>query len=260
MHTDWQYRTRLLLGNTQLCNLQHTHVLVIGLGGVGSWAAEHLARSGTGKISLIDSDAITESNINRQAIALHSTVNRKKTDVMAERLKDINPDLIVTTYDIFVDEKTISALPSFDTFDVVLDCIDTLSPKITIIKTCLDTQTPLISSLGSAGKSDPTCVRISDISKSYNCTLGRMLRKRLHKIGIYKGFSVVFSPEKVDKSKIVLENGRNKRSNAGSTSIIPALFGTLMAAEVVNRCKPSKQEMSTNNKSNVSYSGTKFES
>jgi tRNA A37 threonylcarbamoyladenosine dehydratase len=179
---------------------------------------------------------------------------------MAERLKDINPDLIVNTYDIFVDDKTISALPSFTTFDVVLDCIDTLSPKITLIKTCLDTQTPLISSLGSAGKSDPSCVRISDISKSYNCTLGRMLRKRLHKIGIYEGFSVVFSPEEIDKSKVIQEHGKNKRSNAGSISIIPALFGTLMAAEVINRCKSAKQEISTSKISGISYSGTKFES
>ncbi|MGC9331871.1 MAG: tRNA threonylcarbamoyladenosine dehydratase [Bacteroidales bacterium] len=254
MHTDWQYRTRLLLGNIQLSKLQYTHVLIIGLGGVGSWAAEHLARSGTGKISLVDNDTINESNINRQVIALQSTVGRKKTDVMAERLKDINPELIVNTYDIFVDEKTISALPSFDTFDVVLDCIDTLSPKITLIKTCLDTQTPLISSLGSAGKTDPSKIQITDISKSYNCPLGQKLRKRLHKIGIYEGFTVVFSPEEIDKSKVIQENGRNKRSSAGSISFIPALFGTLMAAEVINRFNSATQEQSTNK-----ISGTKFE-
>ncbi|MEA3448866.1 MAG: tRNA threonylcarbamoyladenosine dehydratase [Bacteroidota bacterium] len=252
MHTDWQIKTRLLLDQAHLRALQNTHVLIIGLGGVGSWAAEHLVRSGIGNISLVDNDTISESNINRQAIALHSTVNRKKTDVMAERLKDINPDLIVNTYDTFVDEKTLSVLPSFDTFDVVLDCIDTLTPKISVIQTCLENKTPLISSLGSAGKSDPSCVRITDISKSYNCMLGRMLRKRLHKIGIYEGFSVVFSPEAIDKSKVVQENGRNKRSSAGSISIIPALFGTLMAAEVIDRCNPS-------NKKSV-HAGTEFES
>ncbi len=258
MQTDWQMKTRLLLDKAHIHKLQNTHVLVIGLGGVGSWAAEHLARSGTGKISLVDNDTINATNINRQAIALHSTVGRKKTEAMAERLRDINPGIDITSYNVFVEEKTISSLPPFDSFDVVLDCIDTLTPKITVIQSCLKTKTPLISSLGSAGKSDPSKIQIADISKSYNCMLGRMLRKRLHKIGIYEGFSVVFSSEQVDKSKVILENGKYKRSNGGTISTIPALFGTLMAAEVIDMCKPSKNE-TTDNKNTGARTGTEFD-
>ncbi len=236
MSTDWKSRTRLIFGDNFLQVLEDTRVLVVGLGGVGSWAAEHLVRSGVGKVSVVDNDTISPSNINRQSIALHSTLGKKKIEVTAERLQDINPALSIKTYDVFVNDNTIHTLPAFDSFDFVLDCIDTLAPKIAVIQSSLNAQIPLISSLGSAGKSDPSCIQISDINKSFNCPLGRMLQKRLHKIGIYDGFSVVFSTEEVDKSKLILENGKNKRSNAGSISTIPALFGTLMAAEVINRC------------------------
>ncbi|MFO7789321.1 MAG: tRNA threonylcarbamoyladenosine dehydratase [Bacteroidales bacterium] len=236
MNTDWQSRTRMLLGNRQLQKLQNIHVLVIGLGGVGSWAAEHLVRSGTGTISLADNDAIAHSNINRQVMAMHSTVGKSKTEVMAKRLLDINPALKINTHQAFISDENINTLPSFNTCDYVLDCIDTLSPKIEVVKKCLDTQTVLISSLGSAGKTDPAAVKTADISNSYNCTLGRMLRKRLHKEGIYKGFTVVFSTEKTDRSKVVNEESRNKRSNSGTISVIPAIFGAVMAGEVIKRC------------------------
>ncbi|MFO7879096.1 MAG: tRNA threonylcarbamoyladenosine dehydratase [Bacteroidota bacterium] len=233
MNTDWQERSRMLLGETGLENLSSASVLVAGLGGVGSWAAEHLARSGVGHIGLIDDDRVSVTNINRQLPALHSTIGRQKTSVMRERLQDINPQIKITVHPCFITGDSLQREISIDKHDYVLDCIDTLTPKIELISHCLQKKVPHMSSLGSAGKTDPRAIQISDISKSYNCNLGRILRKRLHRQGIYKGFPVVFSTEKTDKSKIVLEQGRHKVSNAGTISPIPSIFGSFMAAEAI---------------------------
>ncbi|MEA1874780.1 MAG: tRNA threonylcarbamoyladenosine dehydratase [Bacteroidota bacterium] len=232
MNTNWQNRTELLIGKESVLKLNQTHIFIAGLGGVGSWAAEHLIRAGIGEITIVDADIITESNLNRQLLALHSTVGMNKVDVMKRRLTDINPNLIVHAQKEFLSETNREKLLS-GTYDYVLDCIDTLTPKINIITFCLEKELPLISSLGSGAKMDPLAVKISDISKSHNCMLGRMLRKRLHKLGIYKGFKVVFSDELPNKEAVILEKGLNKKSNAGTISYLPAIFGSMMAGEVI---------------------------
>jgi tRNA threonylcarbamoyladenosine dehydratase len=229
MFPEWQSRTELLIGEYGLHILSNSHVLIAGLGGVGGWAAEHLVRTGIGEITLIDSDTITESNINRQIIALHSTIGQSKVDAISNRLLDINPKLKIHTSQIFLKADRLTNQLSESRFDFVLDCIDTLSPKINLILSCLDQNIPFVSSLGSGAKTDPTKIHIADISKSYNCNLGRMLRKRLHKLDIYTGFKVVFSTEKADKNAIITEESLHKKSNTGTISYIPAIFGSMMA-------------------------------
>lgn len=231
---NWQKKTELLIGSTNLEKLRNSHVLIVGLGGVGSWATEHIVRAGIGEVTIVDSDLVTESNINRQLIALHSTIGKYKCDVIKERLLDINPELIINMHKKFLIVEDNDELFENMSYDYVLDCIDTLSPKIFLIQNCLDNNIPIISSLGSGAKTDHTAIKILDISKTYNCKLGRMLRKRLHKLGIYTGFKTVFSEELIDPDKIILEEGRNKRSNSGTISFLPAIFGTMMAAEVIN--------------------------
>lgn len=230
--SPWKSRTELLIGEEGIEKLANAHVLIAGLGGVGAWAIEHIVRAGIGEITIIDADVVTASNINRQLPALHSNIGQYKADIMKERLQDINPDLIIHVHKIFLKDEIESNI--FAThFDYVLDCIDTLTPKINLIRACLDKKLPLISSLGSGAKMDHTAIRISDISKSYNCTLGRMLRKRLHKFNIYKGFKVVFSEELQKKEAVILESGQNKKSNTGTISYIPSIFGSMMAGEVI---------------------------
>ena len=230
---DWKERTLRLIGEEGNSALEKSHVLIVGLGGVGSWAAEHIVRAGIGELSIVDADKVTVSNINRQLPALHSTIGRNKTEVISERLLDINPELKLHSYSIFFKEDARDKLFLNQSYDYVLDCIDTLSPKINLIRTCLEKNIPLISSLGSGAKTDHTAIKISDISKSYNCKLGRMLRKRLHKMEIYSGFKVIFSSEKPNDDAVFEDEGENKKSNAGTISYLPSLFGTMMAAEVI---------------------------
>jgi len=210
-----------------------SHVLVAGLGGVGAYAAESLARAGIGKFTLIDGDVIEETNINRQLLALHSTLGRPKAEVMAERIRDINPDARIEIIDRFSApddwEEILKAAP-----DYVVDAIDTLSPKIYLIAATLQKNIPLISVMGSGGKTDPASVKIADISRTYNDYLARMVRKRLKKHGIRSGFKTVFSAQLPDKNALVLsKNTEYKKSAYGTISYMPALFGLFAAAEVI---------------------------
>jgi tRNA A37 threonylcarbamoyladenosine dehydratase len=230
---NWQSRTELLLGKEKLEKLAASHVLVVGLGGVGAYAAEMICRAGVGKMTIVDGDKITESNINRQLPALNSTIDRYKTEVIAERLLDINPVLELITINEFIhDERMIEILDRG--YDYVVDAIDTLSPKILLIYHSLQKGIPVVSSMGAGGKVDPTAIRITDISKTYNCKLARILRKRLHKLGIRKGFTAVFSPEEVAGGSIELTEGeQNKASNVGTISYMPAAFGCACASVVI---------------------------
>jgi tRNA A37 threonylcarbamoyladenosine dehydratase len=229
----WLERSKLLFGEERLARLQGANVLVVGLGGVGAYAAEMLVRSGIGKMTIADSDCVGESNINRQLIALHSTIGRPKSEVLAERLRDINPKLDLRVVNDYIkDEKTDLLLDS-EHFDYVVDAIDTLSPKLALIKGCIDRQYPVVSSMGAGAKLDPTKVEVADISKTHHCPLAHMLRKRLHKIGIRKGFHAVFSPEPVREGAMILCEEQNKKSNTGTISYIPALFGIGCASVVV---------------------------
>ena len=233
MTDNWLERTALLLGEEKLEQLRRAHVLVVGLGGVGAYAAEMIARAGVGRMTIADADTVSATNINRQLIALHSTIGRKKSDLMAERLRDINPDIDLTVINRFIKDDETDALLDSARFDFVVDAIDTLSPKLALIKGALDRGIPLVSSMGAGAKTDPTKMEICDISRTHHCPLAHMLRKRLHKIGIRKGFHAVFSPEPVREGAMILCEEQNKKSNTGTISYIPALFGIGCASVVV---------------------------
>lgn len=229
----WLERSELLLGKEGLERLKSANVLIVGVGGVGAYAAEMLVRVGIGRVTIADSDSVSESNINRQLIALHSTVGRLKTDVLAERLIDINPELQLRVVPEYIkDEKTDEILDS-DTFDYIVDAIDTLSPKLALIKGALDRKIPIVSSMGAGAKLDPTKMEICDISKTHHCPLAHMLRKRLHKMGIRRGFKAVFSAEPPIEGAMILCQEQNKKSNVGTISYLPALFGIGCASTVI---------------------------
>ena len=231
--TDWLVRTGLILGNEGLKKLNAANVLVVGLGGVGGYAAEMICRAGVGKMTIADGDVIAPSNRNRQLPALTSTEGLSKAEVMGHRLKDINPGIELTVIEEYLkDDRMIDVLEAG--FDYVVDAIDTLSPKIFLIYHSLQRKYRVVSSMGAGGKFDPTMVRISDISETTDCPLARILRKRLHRLGIREGFTAVYSPEIVDKSKIVAACGeQNKASIVGTISYMPAAFGIACASVVI---------------------------
>ena len=230
---NWLERTELLFGREKLELLRQANVLVVGVGGVGAYAAEMIVRAGVGRMTIADADRVSESNINRQLVALHSTIGRKKCEVLAERLKDINPDLQLAVVNRFIKDDETDALLDSDKFDYVVDAIDTLSPKLALIKGSLDRGIPIVSSMGAGAKTDPTLMEIKDIAKTHHCPLAHMLRKRLHKIGIRRGFKAVFSPEPVREGAMILCEEQNKKSNVGTISYIPALFGIGCASVVI---------------------------
>ncbi len=231
----WLERTELLWGAEKLEQLATKHVLVVGLGGVGAYAAEMLARAGVGALTIVDGDVVNASNINRQLPALHSHIGASKAELMASRLRDINPEIQLRVINRFMEEDHMEELFDVD-YDFVVDAIDTLTPKIHLIVEALKHGAPLISSMGAGGKTDPSQVMISDIKKSYNCKLARMLRKRLTKHKIKTGFQVVFSPQDIDKKAVQLVEGvQNKVSNVGTVSYMPALFGIHCAAHVLQQ-------------------------
>jgi tRNA A37 threonylcarbamoyladenosine dehydratase len=231
--TDWLTRTELILGVDGLKKLKAANVLVVGLGGVGAYAAEMICRSGVGSMTIVDGDHIQLTNRNRQLPALKSTQGLPKAEVMGQRIKDINPDLNLTVIQEYLkDERMVEVLDIG--FDYVVDAIDTLSPKIFLIYHSLQRKFPVVSSMGAGGKFDPTRISISDISETTDCSLARILRKRLHRLGIRDGFTAVYSPEVVDKSKVVTTNGeQNKASIVGTISYMPAAFGIACASVVI---------------------------
>ena len=184
---DWLDRTRLLLGEEKLARLERAHVLVVGLGGVGAYAAEQLCRAGIGEMTVIDGDVVEPTNKNRQLLALDGNMGLPKAEVMASRLRSINPALRLHVLDEFVRDDRMLSILRAAAYDYVVDAIDTLAPKIFLIYHSLQLGLPVVSSMGSGGKLDPSKIQVADISKSYNCALARMLRKRLHKLGVYKG-------------------------------------------------------------------------
>ena len=230
----WLSRTELLLGDAPVAALMTKHVLVVGLGGVGGICAEMIARSGVGKMTIVDNDVVDVSNCNRQIPALHSEVGKLKTEVMAKRLKDINPDLDLTVLPIFIQDDVTNNLLDTCKFDYAVDCIDTLGPKVQFIKACKDKNIPIVTSLGAGGKMDPSLAQITDISKTYQCTLAKYVRKRLHEVGIYDGLTVVFSPEPIDPIKVIVtEKAFPKKSVIGTISYMPAIFGCMVASVVI---------------------------
>jgi tRNA A37 threonylcarbamoyladenosine dehydratase len=232
--TYWMSRTQLLLGDEPIVQLMHKNVLVVGLGGVGGICAEMIARSGVGKMTIVDGDIVDLSNGNRQIAALHSTERMLKAEVMAARLKDINPEIDLTIIAEFIKEERTLEIIKSGHYDYAVDCIDTLTPKVWLIKTCIDNNIPIVSSLGAGGKVDPSQIQVADIADSYKCKLARYVRKYLHKEGITTGVTVVFSPEGIDSDKIVVtEKAFPKKSIIGTISYMPAIFGCLTASVVI---------------------------
>ncbi len=229
----WMERTSLLLGEEKLERLQQAHVLVVGLGGVGAYAAEMLVRAGIGRRTIADADVVSLSNINRQLVALHSTIGRLKADILAERLRDIAPDLQLTVVAKYIHDEETNTLLDAAPYDYVVDAIDTLSPKLALIKGTLDRGYAVVSSMGAGAKTDPTQMEIADIAKTHHCPLAHMLRKRLHKIGIRSGFQAVFSPEPIREGAMIVCEEENKKSNVGTISYLPALFGIGCASVVI---------------------------
>ncbi len=229
----WMTRTLQLLGEERCRRLMDAHVLVAGMGGVGAMAAEMLVRAGIGRITIADSDVVQETNINRQIGALRSTVGKQKTAVMRERMLDINPTLEIRIFEEYIDEGSLVRLLDGG-YDYVVDAIDTLTPKILLMEQAVKQGLPLVSSMGSGGKSDPAKICITDFEKSYNCRLAYLLRKKLRKRGVEGGFKVVFSTEQVDRELLSEAEGeRNKKSIPGTVSYVPAIFGCMLASVVV---------------------------
>lgn len=233
--TDWLQRSELLIKKEGLEKLKKAHVLVIGLGGVGSFAAEFLARAGVGNLTLVDGDTVDITNVNRQLPALHSTVGKDKVAVVSERVRDINPEVSLTPINEFLSPERMEEILDGGNFDYVMDCIDSVSPKLALIIACRRRKIKLVSSMGAGGKTDPSKVLVRDLSKTNNCYLAKQIRKRLKKEGITKGFRCVFSTEIQKEDSLKLTDGTNfKKSYYGTISFMPALFGLHGAAEVIN--------------------------
>jgi len=229
----WKERAELLFKPEGIQKLEKANVLVVGLGGVGSFAAEFLARAGVGTITIVDGDIVDITNINRQLPALHSTIGQSKVKIMAQRLMDINPDLKLTCIEEFLSPDRAFEIVSPD-FDYVLDCIDSITPKINLILAAKRKRVKIISCMGAGGKMDASKVKVSDINNSENCKLARTIRRRLKEYKIDK-VKVVFSSEIQDEKSLKMTDGSNyKKSFYGTNSWMPCLFGLYAAETAIN--------------------------
>ena len=233
---DWQQRTQLLLGEEKMERLRRAHVLVVGLGGVGAYAAEMICRAGVGRLTIVDADTVQPTNINRQLPALHSTVGQPKAEVLAARFRDINPDVELTVLPVFLKDENIPELLDADTYDFVVDAIDTLAPKCHLIAEAMKRRIKIVSSMGAGAKSDITQIRFADLWDTYHCGLSKAVRKRLQKMGIKRKLPVVFSTEQADPNAVLLTDDElNKKSTCGTVSYMPAVFGCYLAEYVIKR-------------------------
>jgi tRNA A37 threonylcarbamoyladenosine dehydratase len=231
--TAWLSRTELLIGKEKLTKLNNAHVLIVGMGGVGSFAAEFICRSGVGQMTIIDGDVVDPSNRNRQLPALATTHGMSKAELMGDRLKQINPELKLTIIKEFVMPDRVDSMLDCNP-DYVVDAIDSITPKVTFIRAAHAKGLKLVSSMGAGARLDPTCLKIADISKSYNCPFAQQIRKVLRGHGITKGIRVVFSPEPANKESLMFTDGSNfKKSAYGTISYLPATFGATLASVVI---------------------------
>jgi len=206
---------------------------VVGLGGVGAYAAEQLARAGIGRMTIVDGDVVNITNRNRQLLALGSTQGRPKAEVMAERIRDINPDVELEVINQYMKDDAIIELVS-KPYDYIVDAIDTVAPKVFLLYYAKLNNQRIVSCMGAGGKFHPEKIEICDIAQSNHCRLAFYIRKRLHRLGVFDGITAVFSPEPVDDTAIVNVNEQNKVSNVGTISYMPAAFGIFCASVVVN--------------------------
>lgn len=267
---SWSDRTELLLGHDKMERLRRAHVLVVGVGGVGAYAAEMLCRAGVGELTLVDADTVNITNINRQLPATHSTLGRPKVEVLAERFRDINPEIKVNAWPVYVatlssphkgeapigedsnntqqEIITVEALLSQFTESsphegserglFIVDAIDTIAPKCALISEALRRGIPIVSSMGAGAKSDITQIRFADLWDTYHCGLAKAVRTRLKKEGLRRSLPVVFSTEQADRHAIMtIEGEQNKKSTTGTISYMPAVFGCYLAEYVIRQLK-----------------------
>lgn len=223
-------RTAMLIGNEGVEKLQNSSVLVFGIGGVGSFAVEALARAGIGHIGLCDNDTVSLSNINRQLIALDSTIGKNKAEVMAQRIADINRETKVSVYPVFFDAKNVDSF-DFESYDYIIDAIDTVTSKLLLIEKAKQLNIPIISSMGTGNKLDPTALTVTDIKKTGGCPLARVMRKELKARGI-STLKVVYSTEQPIKPLFQPEDS-DRRAVPGSISFVPSTAGLIAAGEVI---------------------------
>ncbi len=221
----WQHRTQVLLGTAPVQALAHKHVLVVGLGGVGAYAAEMLVRAGVGELTIVDGDNVDVTNINRQLPALLSTVGMPKTEVLQRRFKDINPQVNIHVLTLYVEPHDIEHLFRGATFHYVIDAIDSMIPKCHLAVTAVKYKVPIVSAMGAGGKTDLAKIQVADIAHTYQCHLAAGMRKRLRKMGIYKGVKAVFSSEEAVAGKVVPGVEEGQRPPVGTISYMPAVFG-----------------------------------
>lgn len=233
---EWQQRTELLLGKDKTERLRRAHVLVVGLGGVGAYAAEMLCRAGVGQLTLVDADTVQPSNINRQLPALHSTLGQTKAEVLAARFRDINPDIQLKVLPVYLKDEAIPALLDSARFDFIVDAIDTVASKCYLIYHALQRGLKIVSSMGAGAKKDITQIRFADLWETYHCGLSKAVRKRLQKMGMKRKLPVVFSTEQADPEAVMLvDDEQNKKSTAGTVSYMPAVFGCYLAEYVIRK-------------------------
>ena len=236
MDNRWQERTELLLGVEKMERLRRAHVLVVGLGGVGAYAAEMICRAGVGRMTIVDADTVQPSNINRQLPALHSTLERPKAEILAERFCDINPSLELTVLNEYLKDERIPELLDAATYDFIVDAIDTVAPKCYLIYNALQRKLPIVSSMGAGAKRDITQIRFADLWETYHCGLSKAVRKRLQQMGMKRKLPVVFSTEQANPNAVVLVNDeQNKKSTTGTVSYMPAVFGCYLAEYVIRK-------------------------
>ena len=230
----WNSRTVTLLGEAGVKALAEAQVLVVGVGGVGGYAAEMLARSGVGRLTLLDADDVADSNINRQLIALHSTVGEPKTELFAARFRDINPCIEVDARREFITPESVGPILA-EGYDFVIDAIDTVAPKVALIAEALRRHVPIVSSMGAGGRIDPSKVELTDLWATSEDGLARAVRQRLKKLGLRRPLKVVASREAPRRYSLIPLEEQNKRSSFGTLATIPALFGIHLASHVINR-------------------------
>ena len=232
---SWLERTELLVQNEGLEKLKNATILIVGLGGVGSFAAEFIARAGVQKMTIVDGDVFDETNKNRQLPALNSTIGKSKAQVMAERIKDINPTIELTVLEEFISPERAFEIVTPE-FDYVLDCIDSITPKVNLIVAARRKKVKIIRSMGAGGKLDATKVKVKDISKTRNCKMAKTIRKRLKELNVNKGVKAVYSDEIQIPESLKLTDGSNyKKSYYGTISYMPAALGLQAAAYVINQ-------------------------
>ncbi|MNJ82604.1 tRNA threonylcarbamoyladenosine dehydratase [compost metagenome] len=245
--SKWLERTELILGPDEMNRLKSAHVLIVGLGGIGSFAAEFIARAGVGTMTIVDGDAFDITNKNRQLTALDSTIGRNKAVVLAERIKDINPDIQLNVVEEFVLPQRVWELLDEYKPNYVMDCIDSVTPKLEWIIACKSKKIKVITHLGAGGKMDPTRVQVVKLPDSHNCKLGAHVKKRLKKKGVrFEKIKCVYSSELQQKDSLKMTDGSNfKRSFYGTVSYMPALFGLMGAAEVIRYLSQKETREST---------------